>query len=352
MTSTQVDWVNEGAITPAPDGAETASGPDAVPGTIWDGERARARIAFLVNAFLGVLVVSAVLGVADSAWVLATGSRALAAPSFALASLAVSLGLAAVVAAGLCSWLPRGLFCGLALLPLASVSLGILLWSEEMPSLADVVFWPAGLAGLSLALQTLQLTVVLLAAAHLRRRGAAPRLWLGAECLAAGAPARRSVWQILADTEQRYGSYFSRALAIVLVPTLLLATVMVVSATLAGITIPNPYADMSDGELLVVGVLVAPVFETLFLWFLLVVAQWCVGGRVYASAALAALLVAFAPLWGSSLYQVVGVLWPFFVQGLVFLAWRQRARWKAVAMVTAIHAGHNALMIVPGVLLK
>ena len=90
---------------------------------------------------------------------------------------------------------------------------------------------------------------------------------------------------------------------------------MVVSATLAGITIPNPYADMSDGELLVVGVLVAPVFETLLLWFLLVVAQWCVGGRVYASAALAALLVAFAHLWGSSLYQVVGVLWPFFVQG-------------------------------------
>ena len=353
MTSTQVGWTNDGVPTPAPDGAEAAPGPDAAPGTIWDGPRARARIALLVNVFLGVLVFSAALGAADSGALLATGSRVLAAPAFALASMAIALGLAVVVAAGLCSWLPRRLFWGLALLPLASVSLGRPFLSEENFSLAEVVFWPAGLAGLSLALQTLQLTVVLLAVAHLRRRVAAPRTWwLGAESLAAGAPARRSIWQILADTEQGYGSYFARTLAIVLVPTLALGSVMNVAMTLAGITIPNPYADIPDGSFLVFGVLVAPILETLLLWFLLVVAQWCVGGRVYAAAALTALAMAFLHLFGSSLFQVFGVFFGFFVMGLVFLAWRQRARWKAFAMVTAIHAVYNALLIVTYVLLK
>jgi hypothetical protein len=44
-----------------------------------------------------------------------------------------------------------------------------------------------------------------------------------------------------------------------------------------------------------------------------------------------------APAWG------LGVIWPFFVFSCSYLAWRQRAWWRAVLVTSCVHAFQNLL---------
>ena len=186
MTSTQLDWTNEGVASPVP-------AADAAPGTIWDGPRARARIALLVNVFLLVWVIGSALDVADSAWVF-SGSRALTIPSLVVSGFFWVLLLPAfLLGVGYSPWLPRrslgwllgaGIVVGFSTDPFFSVTPE----PEEsglMPLLRSWIYWPVEDALVLYFSQSLQLVIGIAGYWMLRRQCGVSGYYLDAQSLAA-----------------------------------------------------------------------------------------------------------------------------------------------------------------------
>ena len=186
MTSTQLDWTNDGAASPVP-----AAG--AAPGARWDGPNARARIALLVNVFLLVWVIGSALDVADSAWVF-SGSRALTIPSLVVSGFFWVLLLPAfLLGVGYSPWLPRrslgrllgaGIVVGFSTDPFFSVTPE----PEEsglMPLLRSWIYWPVEDALVLYFSQSLQLVIGIAGYWMLRRQCGVSGYYLDAQSLAA-----------------------------------------------------------------------------------------------------------------------------------------------------------------------
>lgn len=326
---------------------------------------ARAK-AMLVNSLLLVWVLDGALAVADTALVLAHGSRALSPVSGAMNF--IFLGLAATLISAML-W-PRGLprrtlgwMFGAAILLQAATSFFLTETDPETLTLESVFYWPVADALPSLVASSVFLMIGIVGYRNLRRQCGITGYYLDARSLAKAEMSGRNLLEvsgrnlleILADTQQSKLAYLAKAFLIDVAPIFpLIFTVGILDMIFVDVVSEEGrYEDMSPAAIITTLLVIAPVLETIVLWFVIFVFQKITGGREVASAGLAGVTIGLAHLINDQsvgyLILCLAICWSFFVQALVFLAWAKQARWKALAMVAILHALHNtgpALLVV------
>ncbi|MCH2119475.1 MAG: hypothetical protein MK161_17470 [Pirellulales bacterium] len=319
---------------------------------------ARAK-AMLVNSLLLVWVLNAALAIADTALVLANGSRTLSPFSGAMGFVFQGLEATLIWAILWPRGLPRRTLCWMlgAGIVLAVVSSFFLTETHpETITLESMIYWPATDALPGLVARFLSLMIGIAGYLTLRRQCGVTGYYLDARSLAKAEMSGRNFLEILADTQQGRLAYLAKAFLINEAPIfLVIFTVGTLDMVFVDIInleeVPHEYT--SPAAIITGVLLIAPVLETLILWFLISVFRKITGGRVLASAGLAGVTIGLAHLINN---QSVGYLllclvfcWSFFVQALVFLAWEKHGRWKALVMVAILHALHNTGPAIMGV---
>jgi len=133
--------------------------------------------------------------------------------------------------------------------------------------------------------------------------------------------------------------YVLRAGLVSLLPSLVITFILALSGVITEET--GPTFEGSPLELIVLIVIVGPPIETLLMGLVLRILS-LITKRSIRLAAMSAFVWAClhsiaAPAWG------LGVIWPFFVFSCAYLAWRQRAWWRAILVTSCIHAFQNLL---------
>ena len=149
-----------------------------------------------------------------------------------------------------------------------------------------------------------------------------------------------SLPRFLFDAQTPRWRYVLLAWPVVALPALVLAWLMSwLAPGLAG-----PKLDGGPDWLLILGVVViSPLLETL----LMIGPVALIAGRFGPVTA----VVGSAALWGVAHSLLAArwglvVWWPFLIFSIAYLTWRGRGRWRAVALVTAIHMLQNAAPVV------
>ncbi len=310
---------------------------------------ARAK-AMLVNSLLLVWVLDGALAVADTAFVLAAGYYALSLVSGAIDF--IFLGLAATLISAML-W-PRGLprrtlgwMFGAAILLQAATSFFLTETDPETLTLESVIYTPYDDALPILVASSVFLMIGIVGYRTLRRQCGITGYYLDARSLAKAEMSGRNLLEILADTQQSKLAYLAKAFLIDVAPIFpLIFTVGILDMIFVDIVSEESrYEDMSPAAIITTLLVIAPVLETIVLWFVIFVFQKITGGREVASAGLAGVTIGLAHLLNDQsvgyLILCLAICWSFFVQALVFLAWAKQARWKALVMVAILHALHN-----------
>lgn len=318
---------------------------------------ARAK-AMLVNSLLLVWVLDGALAVADTAFVLAAGYYALSLVSGAIDF--IFLGLAATLISAML-W-PRGLprrtlgwMFGAAILLQAATSFFLTETDPETLTLESVIYTPYDDALPILVASSVFLMIGIVGYRTLRRQCGITGYYLDARSLAKAEMSGRNLLEILADTQQSKLAYLAKAFLIDVAPIFpLIFTVGILDMIFVDIVSEESrYEDMSPAAIITTLLVIAPVLETIVLWFVIFVFQKITGGREVASAGLAGVTIGLAHLLNDQsvgyLILCLAICWSFFVQALVFLAWAKQARWKALVMVAILHALHNTGPAIMGV---
>jgi len=143
----------------------------------------------------------------------------------------------------------------------------------------------------------------------------------------------------LFDTRISMRRYVLRTGLISLLPSLAVVFVLGICGVITEET--GPAFEGSPLELIVLIVFVCPPMETLLMGLVLRILS-LITKRSIPLAAMSAFVWAClhsiaAPAWG------LGVIWPFFVFSCSYLAWRQRAWWRAILVTSCVHAFQNVL---------
>lgn len=144
---------------------------------------------------------------------------------------------------------------------------------------------------------------------------------------------------LLFDNRISMRRYVLRTGLISLVPSVFIAIIL----GLFGIINEEMGPDFKGSALsLLIGIVIlGPPIETLLmgglLWVLSFITKRKVQLAMMSAVVWAGLHSIVAPAWG------LGVLWPFFVFSCSYLAWRQRAWWRAVLVTSCVHAFQNTL---------
>ena len=312
----------------------------------------------LVNSLLLVWVLDGALAVADTAFVLAAGYYALSLVSGAIDF--IFLGLAATLISAML-W-PRGLprrtlgwMFGAAILLQAATSFFLTETDPETLTLESVIYTPYDDALPILVASSVFLMIGIVGYRTLRRQCGITGYYLDARSLAKAEMSGRNLLEILADTQQSKLAYLAKAFLIDVAPIFpLIFTVGILDMIFVDIVSEESrYEDMSPAAIITTLLVIAPVLETIVLWFVIFVFQKITGGREVASAGLAGVTIGLAHLLNDQsvgyLILCLAICWSFFVQALVFLAWAKQARWKALVMVAILHALHNTGPAIMGV---
>ena len=156
------------------------------------------------------------------------------------------------------------------------------------------------------------------------------------------------VLRLLFDNRTSMGKYIVRTGLISLVPSMMIAIILAAAGILTKEMAPPFKAPAL--ELFVLGVIVGPPVETLImggvLWVLSLVTKRKVPLAVMSALVWAGAHSTSAPAWG------LGVLWPFFVFSCSYLAWRQRAWWRAIFVTSCVHTFQNLLPVIVVILTR
>ena len=158
---------------------------------------------------------------------------------------------------------------------------------------------------------------------------------------------KRQPWLLRVLFENRITMhwYIVRTGLISLVPSLAIAFVLAMSGIITEDT--SPRFEGPALELIIMIVVVGPPIETLLmgcgLWALSFITKRRVPLAAMSAFVWAVLHSLMAPAWG------LAVLWPFFVFSCSYLAWRQRAWWRAILVTSCVHAFQNVLPAVVAV---
>ena len=154
-------------------------------------------------------------------------------------------------------------------------------------------------------------------------------------------PVKPQMWLLrwLFDTRISMRRYVLRTGLISLLPSLAVVFVLGICGVVTEET--GPAFEGSPLELIVLIVIVCPPIETLLMGLVLRILS-LITKRSIPLAAMSAFVWAClhsiaAPAWG------LGVIWPFFVFSCSYLAWRQRAWWRAILVTSCVHAFQNVL---------
>lgn len=133
--------------------------------------------------------------------------------------------------------------------------------------------------------------------------------------------------------------YVLRTGLISLLPSLALVTILAASGVVTEETTPS-FEGPAVG-LFVMIVIVGPPVETLLMGLVLRILSFITKRRIPLAAISACVWAGLhsiaAPAWG------LGVIWPFFVFSCSYLAWRERAWWRAILVTSCVHAFQNVL---------
>ena len=162
-----------------------------------------------------------------------------------------------------------------------------------------------------------------------------------AELTEPAEPVKQPMWLLrwLFDTRISMPRYILRAGLVSFLPSLALTFILAAGGILTEET--GPTFECSPLILIVMIVLVGPPIETLLMGLVLRILS-LITKRSIPLATMSAFVWAClhsiaAPAWG------LGVIWPFFVFSCSYLAWRQRAWWRAVLVTSCVHAFQNLL---------
>ncbi len=154
-------------------------------------------------------------------------------------------------------------------------------------------------------------------------------------------PVKPQMWLLrrLFDTRISMRRYVLRTGLISLLPSLALTFILALSGIITEES--GPTFEGSPLGLIVFIVIVGPPIETLLMGLVLRILS-LITKRSIPLAAMSAFVWAClhsiaAPAWG------LGVIWPFFVFSCSYLAWRQRAWWRAILVTSCVHAFQNLL---------
>lgn len=144
---------------------------------------------------------------------------------------------------------------------------------------------------------------------------------------------------LLFDNRISMHMYILRTGLISLVPSVIIAIIL----GLFGIISEEMGPDFKGSALsLLIGIVIlGPPIETLLMGGLFRVLSFITKRKVQlammSAVVWAGLHSIVAPAWG------LGVIWPFFVFSCSYLAWLQRAWWRAVLVTSCVHAFQNIL---------
>ena len=165
-----------------------------------------------------------------------------------------------------------------------------------------------------------------------------------AELTEPAEPVKQQMWLLrwLFDTRVSMLRYVLRAGLISFLPSLAITFLLALAGVLTEET--GPTFEGPPLVLIVLIVFVGPPLETLLMGLVLRILS-LITKRSIPLAAMSAFVWAClhsiaAPAWG------LGVIWPFFVFSCSYLAWRQRAWWRAILVTSCVHAFQNVL---PGI---
>jgi hypothetical protein len=133
--------------------------------------------------------------------------------------------------------------------------------------------------------------------------------------------------------------YVLRTGLISLLPSLALVYILATTGIITEETTPS--FEGSAVGLFVTIVIVGPPIETLLMGLVLRILSFITKRRIPLAAMSACVWACLhsiaAPAWG------LGVIWPFFVFSCAYLAWRERAWWRAILVTSCVHAFQNVL---------
>ncbi len=144
---------------------------------------------------------------------------------------------------------------------------------------------------------------------------------------------------ILRNTDQPMLSYVWRAWLIAFIPSIVVSSMA--TAVFAVLGYEDRLPEMSPMFFLIVGVIIAPWVETVFMGWILGVLKLIIKNTIW-------VCVASAIIWGvlhglQSIGQGLAVTWVFFVLSLSFMEWWKKSKSKAIRAAALIHTCQNAL---------
>ena len=149
-----------------------------------------------------------------------------------------------------------------------------------------------------------------------------------------------SIFTSLLNSRQNKILYIVKALAVSLVPAILIAYLL-------SFILPQPPVVLSESpglmSLVELGI-VAPAIETLLMWPILTL----IGRFVTKSILIAAIISALAWSLFHGLFSLtwgLTIVWPFFVFSVSFLVWKKRSIWDALLVTFVIHSLQNQLAV-------
>ena len=150
---------------------------------------------------------------------------------------------------------------------------------------------------------------------------------------------RPRLLSLLFDNQISMWKYVLRTGLISLVPSLIIAMILVLTGVITEETGPE-FKGPAIG-LLIGLVIISPPLETLLmggvLWILSFITKRPVPLAVISAFIWAGVHSLIAPAWG------LGVIWPFFVFSCSYLSWRRRSWWHAILVTSCVHAFQNTL---------
>ena len=151
--------------------------------------------------------------------------------------------------------------------------------------------------------------------------------------------------KMLFDNEQLMHSYIIRAIFISLIPTVLLAAMLIKVMPDKGLPIQGALS-----YALLIFLVIGAWIETMLMWPILGILKLFIDKQ---------LTIAFLSsiIWGilhslSMPTRGLIIWWPFFVYSLCFLSWETKSLGKAILLTSFVHMFHNVLSFVLIVLLR
>lgn len=148
--------------------------------------------------------------------------------------------------------------------------------------------------------------------------------------------------RILRNTDQPILRYVWRAWLIAFIPSIVVSTLA--TAVFAMLGYEDRLPDMSPMFFLIVGVIIAPWVETVFMGCILGVLKLIIKNTLW-------VCLVSAVIWGvlhglQSIGQGLAVTWVFFVLSLSFMEWWKKSKTKAICAAALIHTCQNSVAFI------